>query len=147
MDVTLYVVALLAFAILYLVLSIFLVFALIITLLFLFLYLAVRYGNLAENYKQGFGDIMTTIIFIGVTWTIFVLFGPKNPVPFVPQSGQGLTYTTASALPVPAVIAVAIIFSLVMLVVFAFGYARGDRRSGAQPVTTSESKPKQGVGA
>lgn len=144
MDVTLYVVALLSFAILYLVLSIFLVFALIMTLLFLFLYLAVRYGNLAENYHQGFGDIMTTIVFIGVTWTIFVLFGPKNPVPFV---GQGLTYTTGTSLPLPAVIAVALIFSIIMLVVFAFGYARGDRRSTQPSITTSESKPKQGVGA
>jgi hypothetical protein len=145
-DVPLYVVALLAFAILYLVLGVFLVFALFITLIFLFLYLALRYGNLAENYPQGFGDVMITIIFIGVTWAIFVLFGPKDPVPFV---GSGLTYTAATGIPIDSVVAIGVIFSIAMLIIFSFAYYRGDRMGGPSgpPSSAADSKPKQGVGA
>jgi hypothetical protein len=146
MDVPLYVVALLTFAILYLVLTVFLVYALFITLIFLFLYLALRYGNLSENYPQGFGDVMITVIFIGVTWAIFVLFGPKNPVEFV---GSGLTYAAATTVPINAVIGIAAIFSILMLIIFSFGYYRGDRMGGTTMASSSaqDSKPKQGVGS
>lgn len=148
LDVPLYVVALLSFAILYLVLGVFLVFALFITLIFLFLYLALRYGNLAENYPQGFGDVMITIIFIGVTWAIFVLFGPKNPVEFV---GSGLTYTSSTAVPIDAVIGIGVIFAIAMLIIFSFAYYRGDRigsgSSGSPASASDRDKPKQGVGA
>ncbi|MCI4334588.1 MAG: hypothetical protein L3K04_03035 [Thermoplasmata archaeon] len=145
MDVPLYVIALLTFAILYLVLGVFLVYALFITLIFLFLYLAIRYGNMSESYPQGFGDVMITIIFIGVTWAIFILFGPKSPVPFV---GSGLTYTAATAVPINAVIGIGVVFSIVMLIIFSFAYYRGDRMGGTNMASTSDrDKPKQGVGS
>ncbi|MCI4346575.1 MAG: hypothetical protein L3K07_07495 [Thermoplasmata archaeon] len=146
MDVPLYVIALLTFAILYLVLGVFLIYALFITLIFLFLYLALRYGNLSDNYPQGFGDVMITVIFIGVTWAIFILFGPKSPVPFV---GHGLTYTASTAVPIDAVIGIGVVFSIVMLIIFSFGYYRGDRMGGTTMASSSaqDSKPKQGVGA
>jgi hypothetical protein len=92
MDVPLYAIGLILFAVLYLAVGIFLGFVIVITLMMMLLYVGLRYGKLPENYPHGPGDILITVIFIGVTWGIFVFLGPKNPLPFLPSVGQGVTY-------------------------------------------------------
>ena len=147
MDVPLYAIALIVFSVLYLGIGIFLAYVLLITLIVMFLYLAVRWGNVAENYPHGLGDTMITVIFIGVTWAIFTYLAPKDPIPFV---GKGLVYThgTFNLLPFAAI-------SLVLIVVFlAIGAfiakdLRGAMGSGgvSSSVGGGNEKPKQGVGA
>lgn len=109
MNVRVYAVALVAFALLYLWLSAFLVWALIITLLLMSAELAVEvawYGSAnrraapgpgspearaerrSEAEKLNLGDELITAIFIGVTWGIFSQL-PANPAPWV---GAGLFY-------------------------------------------------------
>ena len=145
MDVPLYAIALIVFSVLYLGIGVFLAYVLIITLIVMFLYLAIRWGNVAENYPHGLGDTMITVIFIGVTWAIFTYLAPKNPIPFV---GNGLTYshTAFNLLPFAAI-------SLVLIVVFlAIGAfiakdLRGAMGSGGISGQGGDQKPKQGVGA
>jgi hypothetical protein len=145
MDVPLYAIALIVFSVLYLGIGVFLAYVLIITLLIMFLYLALRWGNVAENYPHGLGDTMITVIFIGVTWGIFTFLAPKDPIPFV---GIGLTYSksTFNILPFAAI-------ALVMIVVFlAIGAfiakdIRGAMGSGGLSGQGGDQKPKQGVGA
>ncbi|MCI4352426.1 MAG: hypothetical protein L3K14_03455 [Thermoplasmata archaeon] len=117
MDVPLYALALAIFAILYLAIGVFLGFTLIIALVLLFAYLALRYGNLAENYPHSAPDSMITVIFIGITWAIFTYLGSKNPVPFV---GNGLTYTPGTALPLPALIAISLVVAVAFLAIGSF---------------------------
>jgi len=125
--------------------GVFLAYVLIITLLIMFLYLALRWGNVAENYPHGLGDTMITVIFIGVTWGIFTYLAPKDPVPFV---GIGLTYThnTFNILPFAAI-------SLVLITVFLTIGAfiakdlRGALGQGGISSQGGDQKPKQGVGA
>ena len=149
MDVPLYAIALIVFSILYLAIGIFLAFTLIIALIVMYGYLAIRHGNVAENYPHSLGDTLITVIFIGVTWGIFIFLGPKNPIPFV---GKSLTYTTASAIPLNALLAIAAVLSLAFLAIGAF-IAKDLRGAvstggGAPPASTSDAgKPKQGVGA
>ena len=151
MDVPLYAIALIIFAMLYLALALVFSVAFIITLIILFLYLTVRHGKMPDNYPHGFGDALITAIFIGVTWGIFVLLGPKNPIPFLPSNGSA-TYQSAAVLPVNEVIAVITIIAIVFLFIGAF-IARNlkDGPSGGTQVTTTASSegkgPKQGVGA
>jgi hypothetical protein len=146
MDVPLYAIALIVFSVLYLGVGVFLAFTLIITLIVMFLYLALRWGNVSENYPHGLGDSMITVIFIGVTWGIFTYLAPKNPIPFV---GKGLTYTSTpvNLLPFAAI-------SLVLIVVFLSigAFIARDLRGamGSGTVTSNvggDNKPKQGVGA
>jgi phosphatidylglycerophosphate synthase len=144
MDITLYGIAISAFAVLYIVLSVFLAYALVITLLVMFLYLALRHGNLAENYPYGGGEAVTTVIFIGITWALFTFFGPKNPIPFM---GNGLTYASGAA-PIGAVLVIVFALAVSFLVIFSFfPQVLGDRSGGATPPAGGDSKPKQGVGA
>jgi hypothetical protein len=146
MDVPLYAIALVVFSVLYLGIGVFLAYVLIITLIVMFLYLALRWGNVADNYPHGLGDTMITVIFIGVTWGIFTYLAPKNPIPF---TGHGLTYThgTFNILPFAAI-------SLVLIVVFlAIGAFIAKDLKGAMGsggiggATDPTQKPKQGVGA
>src|SRR5215470_14182 len=103
MDVPLYAIGLVVFAVLYLGVGVFLGYTLVITLVLMFLYLALRHGKLPENYPHGLGDTLITVIFIGVTWGIFTFLAPKNPVPFLPGPGQsGLTYTPETLIPLSA---------------------------------------------
>lgn len=151
MDVPLYAIALLVFSILYLALAVVFSVAIIITLIVLFLYLTVRHGKMPDNYPHGFGDALITAIFIGVTWGIFVLLGPKNPVPFLPSNGSA-TYQAANVLPVNEVVTIVVILAIVFLFIGAF-IARNLKEgpSGGSQVTTSAASegkgPKQGVGA
>jgi len=154
MDVPLYAIALLIFAMLYLAVGVVLSVTLIITFVILFLYLTVRHGKMPENYPHGFGDAMITAIFIGVTWGIFILLGPKNPVPFLPANGAA-TYTTASFLTLNDIVAIAVILAIIFLFLGSFiarqlKEGQGGSGTGGGATTTtaqSESKPKQGVGA
>src|SRR5579863_8983436 len=119
MDVPLYAIGLILFAVLYLAVGIFLGFVLVITLLMMLLYVGVRYGKLPDNYPHGPGDIMITVIFIGVTWGIFVFLGPKNPIPFLPSVGQGLIYGTTQINVVPY-IAISLVLVTIFLLIGAF---------------------------
>lgn len=143
MDVTLYAIALAVFAVLYLAIGVFLAFTLLITLLVMFAYLVVRYRELPANYPHSSTDAVTTMIFIGITWTIFTFVADKNPIPFV---GTGLTYTNQGLIPFDAIILIAFAASLVFLVVFAFIQNRlreGEPGGGGG----GDNRPKQGVGA
>ncbi len=139
MDVPLYAIALVVFAVLYLALSVFLAFVLLIALLIMLLYLVVRYPKLPEGYPYGQRDTSITLIFIGVTWSIFTFLGPKD-LPFI---GNGLTYASPLAIPIDFVLWVAIAVAVIFLVIFSF-VGRSDQ-SGAG--LGAEEKPKQGVGA
>lgn len=147
MDVPLYAIALVVFAVLYLGIGVFLAYTLIITLIIMFLYLALRHGSLPENYPHGLGDTMITVIFIGVTWGIFTYLAPKSPIPFV---GKGFTYTTNSAIPLGSFLTISLVLALVFLAIGAF---IGKDLKGATPGSTTPQmpgggeKPKQGVGA
>ena len=146
MDVPLYALALVTFAVLYLGATVFLAYALVMTLVVMFLYLALRYGKMPDDYPHGLRDTLITVTFIGVTWGIFVFLAPKNPIPFI---GNGLFYANASFLPVSAFIAIAIALSVGFLVVWSF-VAReiaGAGTGGTGGGTPDETKPKQGVGA
>jgi hypothetical protein len=150
MDVPLYAIGLILFAVLYLAVGVFLGFVLVITLLMMLLYVGVRYGKLPDNYPHGPGDIMITVIFIGVTWGIFVFLGPKNPIPFLPSPGQGVIYGTTAVNFAPY-IAIALVLVTVFLLIGAF-MANSFRdiltRGGVGQGGGGDSgKPKQGVGA
>lgn len=148
MDVPLYAIALVVFAVLYLGIGVFLAYALAITLIIMFLYLAIRHGKLPENYPHGLGDTLITIIFIGVTWGIFAYLAPKNPIPFV---GKGLTYTAGTNIPIGAFLQITIILALIFLVIGAFVANDlknlGAGSSSASAALGGQEKPKQGVGA
>ncbi|HYK92661.1 MAG TPA: hypothetical protein VEY07_01290 [Thermoplasmata archaeon] len=149
MDVPLYAIALVVFAVLYLGIGVFLGYTLVITLVIMFVYLALRHGKLPENYPHGFGDTMITVIFIGVTWGIFTFLAPKNPIPFLPASGQsGLTYSTAT-IPFGSFLVIAAVLAIIFLLVGAF-FAKDLRQASggtSSSSASSENKPKQGVGA
>lgn len=139
MDVPLYAVALAVFAVLYLAIGVFLSYSLLITLLILFAYLVVRYRELPQNYPYSARDAMTTLIFIGITWSIFIFVSDKNPVPFV---GSGFTYTNSSLVPFDAIIAIAFVVSITFLLVFAFWTGRGRSEEMAVPQGTAVNEPK-----
>ena len=117
MDVPLYGLALVAFGILYLVIGVYLVFVLAICLILIYLYLVLRYDRLPDAYPYDAADTMVTATFIGVTWGIFTLLAPKNPVPLV---GSGLTYTASSAVPLGAIIAIAVVLLIGFVAVATF---------------------------
>ncbi len=139
MDVPLYAIGLGVFGTLYLVLGVFLVFALFLTLLAMYLYLTLRYGRLPDDYPYGPADTLITAIFIGVTWGIFTLLAPKNPIPLV---GEGLTYTTA-AVPYGAILAIAVVLLIGFLVVGAVIVPRLSGGSGGRDTSGGD----QTVGA
>jgi hypothetical protein len=141
MDVPLYAIALAIFAVLYLAIGVFLAFTLIITLLILFLYLAVRYRDLPSGYPHSSGDAVVTMIFIGITWSIFIWVADKNPIPFI---GSGLVYTNSAAIPLDSIIAIAFVVSVLFLMVFAFIAGRPHEELSAPG---GDERPKQGVGA
>lgn len=148
MDVPLYAIALVVFAVLYLGIGVFLGYTLAITLIVMFLYLVLRHGKLPDNYPHGFGDTMITVIFIGVTWGIFTFLAPKNPIPFLPAAGQsGLTYGS-TAIPLGSFFTIAIVLALVFLGIGAF-FAKDLKQGqgGTSSALGGDSKPKQGVGA
>jgi hypothetical protein len=146
MDVPLYAIALIVFSVLYLGIGVFLAYVLLITLIVMFLYLALRWGNVAENYPHGLGDTMITVIFIGVTWGIFTYLAPKNPIPFF---GHGFTYTHSQVELLP-LIAISLVLIVVFLTIGAF-VAKDLRgamgQGGIGGANDPTQKPKQGVGA
>jgi hypothetical protein len=117
MDVPLYALALVAFGILFLVVGMFLVWVLLICLILIFLYLALRYHPLPDSYPFGAGDTLVTAIFVGVTWGIFTLLGPKSPIPLI---GSGLTYTSSTAIPYSAIIGITLLLLVGFLLIGAF---------------------------
>jgi glucan phosphoethanolaminetransferase (alkaline phosphatase superfamily) len=117
MDVPLYALALVAFGILYLVVGMFLIWVLLICLILIFLYLVLRYHPLPDSYPFGASDTMVTAIFVGVTWGIFTLLAPKNPIPLI---GSGLTYTSSTAVPYSAIIGITLLLLIGFLLIGAF---------------------------
>ncbi|MCI4351705.1 MAG: hypothetical protein L3K15_09385 [Thermoplasmata archaeon] len=145
----LYAIALAVFAVLYLAIGVFLAYTLVFTLIIMFAYLAIRHGDLRQNYPHGVGDTMITVTFIGITWAIFTFLAPKSPVPFI---GSGLTYQNATAVPFGAIITISVIVAIVFLVIGSFvaRELRGQGQGGGTPGSVSNdptAKPKQGVGA
>jgi hypothetical protein len=148
MDVPLYAIALIVFSVLYLGIGVFLAYTLLITLIIMFMYLALRWGNVSENYPHGLGDTMITVIFIGVTWGIFTYLAPKSPIPFV---GKGLTYTHTAINLLPLT-AITLVLVVVFLAIGAFiakdiRGAMGQGGGGGGTSPGGDNKPKQGVGA
>jgi hypothetical protein len=139
MDVPLYAIALTVFAVLYLAIGVFLAYTIVITLLIMFLYLVLRYGKLPEDYPYGGRDVSITMIFIGVTWSIFTFLAPKSPIPFI---GNGATYTTASTVPVASIIIIAFVVAVAFLVIFSFVGTRGSEAT----IPGRDEKSRQGVG-
>ena len=144
MDVPLYAIALAVFAVLYLVMGVFLAFTLIIAFIILFLYLAIRYGNVPQNYPHTLGDVLITVIFTGVTWGIFVYLGPKNPVPFI---GSGRTFNATAVVPIASIVEVSLALVIVFLIIGAFVVPRLTGSVSGGGATMGDNKPKQGVGA
>jgi|GEM_PF-1406721 len=149
MDVPLYAIGLVVFAVLYLGIGVFLGYTLVITLILMFLYLALRHGKLPENYPHGLGDTLITVIFIGVTWGIFTFLAPKNPIPFLPGPGQsGLVYASTSVIPLSAFATIGVVLAFAFLVIGSF--IAKDLRSasaGTGGTSTPGDKQPQGVGA
>ena len=141
MDVPLYAIALTVFGGLYLGLGVFLAYALILSLFAMYLYLVFRYEKLPEGYPYGGADTLITATFIGVTWGIFTLLAPKNPIPFV---GSGLTYTSATVVPVGSLITITIVLLLGFIVVGSFVLPRMQGRMGGG---TGGTKGQQTVGS
>ena len=71
---------------------------------------------------------MVTVTFIGVTWGIFTLLAPKNPIPFV---GNGLTYAASGVVPLGAAIAITVVLLLGFIVVGSFVVPRMQGRGKA----------------
>jgi hypothetical protein len=134
MDVHLYAIALVVFGVLYLAIGIFLAFSLLITLFILLLFLVIRHGKLPDNYPFNGREVAQTVIFIGVTWAIFVFLGPKNPLPFI---GTGLTYVTD--VPTNVLIAIALLVTIAFLVVFSFAQF-GDSKGQSGPSPDEKNK-------
>ncbi len=150
MDVPLYAIALIVFALMYLALGVVLSVTLILTFVVLFLYLTLRHGKMPDNYPHGFNDALITAIFIGVTWGIFILLGPTSPIPFLPQNGSAI-YSATAILSFDVILSIGVVIAIIFLFIGAF-LARqlkdGGGGGGATSTTAqSESKPKQGVGA
>lgn len=133
MDVPLYAIALTVFGALYLGLEVFLLYTLIFALFAMYLYLVLRYEHLPEGYPFSAPDTLVTATFIGVTWGIFTLLAPKSPIPFV---GNGLTYATATAVPLASAMTITLILLLGFIVVGSFIVPRmkdrGKAPSGGQ---------------
>jgi hypothetical protein len=153
MDVPLYAVALIVFALLYLALSVVLSIVLVLTLVVLFIYLTLRHGKMPDNYPHGFGDALITAIFIGVTWGIFIVLGPKTPVPFLPENGA-VTYAPLAPAALDSIVAIVVILAIAFLFIGALlarqlkeGSSSGGISGSTTTTAQSESKPKQGVGA
>ncbi len=144
MDVPLYALALVAFGILYLVVGMFLVWVLLICLILVFLYLALRYHPLPDGYPFGAGDTLITAIFVGVTWGIFTLLAPKNPIPLI---GNGLTYTSATAVPYSSIIGITILLLVGFLLIGAFVIPRLTSGGGSSGSEGSGGGGTQTVGA
>jgi len=127
MDVPLYAIALIVFGGLYLGMGVFLAYAILLSLFAMYLYLVLRYERLPDGYPHGGADSLITTTFIGVTWGIFTLLGPKNPIPFV---GNGLTYSNSTVVPFSSLIAIALVLLLGFVAVGAFVVPRMQGRPG-----------------
>jgi hypothetical protein len=144
MDVPLYAIALATFAVLYMALSVWLVWAIVIALILMLAFLSIRYGNVSEKYPHSAKDVSITTIFIGVTWGIFVFLGPK---PF-PVLGDGLNYAAPSPIFLTTIVAGLVVFTIGFLLIYSFAMPHLSESSRTQGGTTDETgKPKQGVGA
>jgi hypothetical protein len=131
MDVPVYALALVIFALLYLALSVFLVITLVVALLVVLSYLAMRYAKLPEDYPYSKADTAITVIFIGVTWGIFTILGPKNPIPFI---GSGLTYA-APSFPLSSVLLIIVLMTVFFLTAFALVGTEGTTQGGSGGTT------------
>jgi hypothetical protein len=143
MDVVLYAIALVLFGVLYLAIGIFLAYTLLFCLLIMLVFLIIRHGKLPENYPFGPREVAQTTIFIGVTWSIFIFLGPKNPLPFV---GNGLLYAALPSTEADVLILIAVVVAVAFLGVFSF-WQSSDMRGPSGGGGGGDDKPKQGVGA
>lgn len=144
MDVGLYILAMLTFAILYLALGVFLLWVLVLTFVVIFGYLAIRYKDVSNNYPHGVGDSMITLLFISITWSLFVFLGP-HPPEFL---GSGLTYGVTTDWGWIAAIALIVVIIMMCIMAILLPYLEGKMSSGGGGGGGDEGKgPKVGVGA
>jgi uncharacterized membrane protein YgcG len=115
MDTSLFIIALILFAALYIGLAVYLFWSLIICMMLLMVYMAARYGNVAENYPFNLNETLSSILLIATTWAVFILVGPK-PIPFL---GGSITYSTYPEGTLTAVIDVIVVFIFLFLIILA----------------------------
>ncbi len=154
MDIPLFGLALLTFAVLYLGLSVFLFWTLIITIVIIMMFLAIRWRSVAENYPHGLGDTLTLVVLVSITWVLFVFLGPKDCTPAtcfgsndgVPFWGSGMTY---AAPPWTVIIQITIIFIFLVLILFAvlIPYLQGRMQIGGGGGDDGGGRGKVGVGS
>jgi hypothetical protein len=151
MDIPLFGLALLTFAVMYLALTVFRFWTIVFSIMVILLFLAIRWRSVAENYPHGLGDTLTLVVLVGITWILFIFLGPKDPVPVLGGMGgypEGLTYGTP---PWGTIFTIAVVFAFILMIFFAVlipilqgrmsvgGGGGGDSMGGG--------KPKIGVGS
>ena len=113
MDTSLFIIALILFAALYIGLAVYLFWSIVICMMLLMVYLAARYKNIAENYPYNLNETLSSVLLIATTWAVFILVGPK-PIPFL---GNSITYNLYAEATVTAVIDVVVVFIFLFLII------------------------------
>ncbi|MCL4325115.1 MAG: hypothetical protein M1144_06630 [Candidatus Thermoplasmatota archaeon] len=126
MDTTLFMIALVAFAALYIGIGVFLLWSLLITMMVILAYLAARYGHVVENYPYNVSETLTSILLIATTWVVFIIVGPK---PFT-VAGSTEIYTTLAEDIFSSIAAVVIVFAFVVFIILAVLVPHFERRGG-----------------
>jgi uncharacterized membrane protein YgcG len=115
MDTSLFIIALILFAALYIGLAVYLFWSLVICVILLMVYMSARYGNVVENYPFNLNETLSSILLIATTWAVFILVGPK-PIPFL---GSSIVYSNYAEATLTAVIDVVVVFIFLFLIILA----------------------------
>ncbi len=142
MDNTLFILALLVFATLYIGLGVYLLWTLVITILVILAYLTGVYKHVLDNYPYNAGENLTTVLLIATTWVVFIVVGPK-PVQFW---GPSLFYAPPPEAFFASIAAVLVIFAFVVFIILAIILPHYERRGG-MGASGGGSQGDQTVGA
>lgn len=126
MDQTLFVIGLVLFAALYIGLAVYLLWTIAITLIVMLVYLAVRYGNIVENYPYNLSETLSSVILISTTWTVFIIVGPK-PIEFF---GPAIVYDVLPEAVFSSIVATVVVFIIVILGILAIIIPNLEHRGG-----------------
>lgn len=126
MDNTLFILALVVFAALYIGLGVFLLWTLVITIIVILAYLTGVYKHVVDNYPYNAGENLTTVLLVATTWVVFIIVGPK-PVQFW---GDSLFYAPPPMDFISSIAAVLIVFAFVIFIVLAVIIPHFERRGG-----------------